>query len=659
MGEADADRNSAREPEEAGASGAVVPPPPPTGRGRTCLEFLWRLGAFGLVFLASLAAGLFTSFIWESSQLEGRVLRGVRFGQSDLAGLDLAQLRARLDGSDREARRRTIALTLRDARLERSAAELGLGLDVARMTQAALGTGREGGLLRRFGSWLDRLTSTVQVAPVVSLDRVRLEAQLEPWVKGLLPAPRSPEIRFGEPPEADFGQAGEEVDFERLLPVLRARFLEPVPRQLGVPSIRRLPAIPREQVLEQLHVARSLSAQPVRLLHEGEVIATLRKRQLLSVLESRLTAEPRLLVEIAPQKLRRELEDMLPQVEIPAKNASFEVDARGSVRIVESEPGIALDDAALASALLGVAGSSSREVSLPLVSRQPNLSTEKARNLGVKGLVSSFLTRHPCCQPRVHNIHHAAAILDGVVVLPGETFSLNALLGPRTARAGYESAPTIVHGDMQETEGGGVSQLATTLFNAVLDAGYQIVQRQPHSFYFPRYPEGHEATVSFPEPDLRFRNDTGAGLVIKTHAAPTFIKVMLFGDSEGRRVTRHRSTRYDIKVPPIEYEADERLAPDEQKRASAGQLGWTVLVSRKIRFADGSVSEQKREVVYRPRPEVLRVHPCMIPEDAKGFTGQECPEILAAEPEDFSDEPREFVDRLHGADAEASFDEGG
>lgn len=179
---------------------------------------------------------------------------------------------------------------------------------------------------------------------------------------------------------------------------------------------------------------------------------------------------------------------------------------------------------------------------------------------------------------------------------------------------------------MEEMYGGGISQLATTLFNAVLRSGYKIIQRQPHSVYFPRYPEGHEATVSYPQPDLIFENDTQSGMVIKTQVAGTFVKVLIFGDDEGRVTTVNKSRRYDVKKPPTEYESDLSMKPEESKRVRAGQLGWTVLVSRTVKYPDGQKKVESREVVYNPRPELVRVHSCKIPEGEEGHTGDECPE---------------------------------
>src|SRR5690606_16420341 len=224
------------------------------------------------------------------------------------------------------------------------------------------------------------------------------------------------------------------------------------------------------------------------------------------------------------------------------------------------------------------------------------------------------------------NIHRIAELVDGVLVKPGETFSINELVGERTEARGFVPAPTIVRGKMKDTVGGGVSQFATTFFNAALRGGYEIVERQPHSIYFRRYPMGREATLSFPKPDVIIKNDTEAGLLIKTEVGPTYVTVKFYGDNGGRKVERKVSDIFDVVDPPIEYIADPSLEPDEEKVKERGQKGWAVNVSRTVEFPDGHEKTESRKVTYNPRVRKIRVHPCKIPKGEDGYTGEPCPE---------------------------------
>ena len=159
----------------------------------------------------------------------------------------------------------------------------------------------------------------------------------------------------------------------------------------------------------------------------------------------------------------------------------------------------------------------------------------------VPQLIGQFTTFHPCCESRVTNIHLMAATIDGMVVSPGESFSINATVGERTSGKGYVPAPAIIGGEVYCCDhpaniGGGVSQVATTLFNAVFFAGLEDVFHQPHSLYISRYPMGREATLRWTAPDLVFRNDTSTPVTIDMSYSDTSLTATLYGDNEGRQV---------------------------------------------------------------------------------------------------------------------------
>jgi vancomycin resistance protein YoaR len=178
---------------------------------------------------------------------------------------------------------------------------------------------------------------------------------------------------------------------------------------------------------------------------------------------------------------------------------------------------------------------------------------------------------------------------------------------------------------MVDTVGGGVSQFATTFFNAVFHGGYDIVERQPHSYWFARYPMGHEATLSWPKPDLVFRNDTKNGVLIKTHTTGTRVTVLLYGDNEGRKVQADVSRRFDVAEPPVELLANPALSPDREKVVERGTPGWSVKVSRTVVYADTTKKSEQRRVIYSPRPRRIEMHPCRIPQGEPGYTGELCP----------------------------------
>ncbi len=153
---------------------------------------------------------------------------------------------------------------------------------------------------------------------------------------------------------------------------------------------------------------------------------------------------------------------------------------------------------------------------------------EWAAGLGVKEIVGSFTTNHKCCESRVTNIQRMADILRGTLIPPGTTFSVNDTVGRRTVEKGFVEGGVIQDGEFATDIGGGVSQFATTMFNAAFFGGLDIPTYKMHSKYISRYPFGREATLAYPSVDLQIRNDTDYGIVIWPTYTGTSITVDLW-----------------------------------------------------------------------------------------------------------------------------------
>ena len=152
----------------------------------------------------------------------------------------------------------------------------------------------------------------------------------------------------------------------------------------------------------------------------------------------------------------------------------------------------------------------------------------RVETMGVTELVSEFTTKHACCESRVANIHRIADIVRGVIIEPGERFSVNDFVGERTREKGFVPAGAIQQGHFKDDVGGGVSQFATTLFNAAFFAGLDFDDYQSHTIYLSRYPYGREATINYPDVDLALVNNTPYGVLIWTAYDDTSITVEMY-----------------------------------------------------------------------------------------------------------------------------------
>ncbi|HEY3923812.1 MAG TPA: VanW family protein, partial [Acidothermaceae bacterium] len=239
-------------------------------------------------------------------------------------------------------------------------------------------------------------------------------------------------------------------------------------------------------------------------------------------------------------------------LQTPSKDASFDVSS-GTPVLVPSVEGGTADISKLGASISAVLTQPApRTITVPAKGVDPAFTTADAQKLGIKEMVSTFTTHHPCCAARVTNIHTIANIVDGAIVMPGATFSLNKFVGQRDTARGFVEAPEIQDGLFEDSVGGGVSQFATTLYNAVFFAGIKDITHTPHSYYISRYPAGREATVSWPSPNLIFQNNEPTAIIITTSYTGTSLTVTFWG-TKYYDVTSTSSARYAPTKAGIVY----------------------------------------------------------------------------------------------------------
>ncbi|HEU4811362.1 MAG TPA: VanW family protein [Nocardioides sp.] len=229
----------------------------------------------------------------------------------------------------------------------------------------------------------------------------------------------------------------------------------------------------------------------------------------------------RLVPELDEAELTRLLDGAIKTNAPPADATVRIVDGRP--RVIPARPGVAYDPEDVRRAFLSLVTRTQgkREIKVEASVARPTFTTRDARRLGIKQKVSTFTTYYPYAEYRNTNIGRAAELVNGTILKPGETFSLNRTVGERTRKNGFTDGFIISDGIFKEDLGGGVSQMATTTFNAMFFAGLKDIEHKPHSFYIDRYPVGREATVAWGSVDLRFQNDTPHGVLIEAHVTPS------------------------------------------------------------------------------------------------------------------------------------------
>lgn len=292
----------------------------------------------------------------------------------------------------------------------------------------------------------------------------------------------------------------------------------------------------------------------------------------------------------------------------PAVDARFEVSG-GSVRIVPSRDGVGVDVEALTTEMTRVLTTEEvRQVELRTQRLEPALTTERAERMGIQERIATFTTTFSSSnRPRVSNIHTISDAIGGTLIAPGETFSLNGTVGPRTAAKGYQEAPAIIAGRLVPSLGGGICQVATTLFNTVFESGLPVVERRNHSFYISKYPKGRDAAVSWGGMDLKFKNDTENWVLVATAYTNSSVTVSLYGTDPGYTVTSTTGPFTDVRpytvleVPEPTLPAGTRVVEDQ------GVNGRRVTVVRTVTRGGELVREDRFTSTYVPKRQVVRV----------------------------------------------------
>jgi vancomycin resistance protein YoaR len=260
------------------------------------------------------------------------------------------------------------------------------------------------------------------------------------------------------------------------------------------------------------------------------------------------------------------------------------------VNIVPSKPGHDLSAAQLQSAMArAVRGD--RVLQVELGKRQPDLTTAKASTLGITQKLVSYTTQMgESSSNRIHNVHLMADFIDGTIVKPGEVFSFNDVVGPRTADRGFLEGQEIIGSLVLPSIGGGVCQTATTLFNDAFELGLPILERVNHNLYLAHYPLGRDATVSWGGPDFKFKNDMKHALLIKASYTDQTLTFTVYGTPEGRRVVSHTGPQVNWTKPAMNYAVDPRAPRGSVKVvAGTGELGFDITVTRSVYDADGKL----------------------------------------------------------------------
>jgi vancomycin resistance protein YoaR len=520
----------------------------------------------------------------------GGVPRGVTVAGLELGGLRVAEAERRIATTLAPDNASPISLVADDEVLSLDPEVAGLAVDAVATARRAADAGM-----------LDRLLALVragrEVDPVLDVDAALLDAELTRLAEGFDRPPREGSIAFeGLDPVPTAPLAGRGLDIDGTAETVAEQWPPSLRIEVPVDEIEvRTTDDDVERAVRE--IAEPAVGAPVLLSSEGGELEV-SPEAIAAATRIEADAEGVLQPVVDGAVLLEQTAGLRRGVEVAALDATFDTSS-GTPVVVPSQTGRGFGAVDTAEAVTSVLSEPApRRADVVFSATEPRVSTETAAGIGVVEQVSSYTSKFPCCAPRVTNIRRIAEIVDGYVVLPGEVFDLNAYVGPRDTARGFVPAPQILRGEFVDDVGGGVSQFATTIFNAYFFAGLEDVTHTPHSYYISRYPPGREATISFPEPALVFRNDSPHGVLIRATSTGTSVTVAMWGtkrfDVEARQGPRTRVTTAETRY--IER-------PDCQP--GNGGEGFDIVVTRLFLQGGAEVRRQEFETRYLPQPKFV------------------------------------------------------
>ena len=560
-----------------------------------------------LLAAAVVAAGVVLGLVFAGSPT--KIAGGVKIDGIDVGGLEATEARALLERKAGALAGRPIVFVAAGHRFAVRPNELGVESDWKEAVDSAQRQGNGFGPLRGFKR-LDVDFFGADVTPPTSVLNGSLQYELNRIAKKVDRRPADAAVvRRGLAIVVTPARIGVRLDrsaaaqlmVEELSSLDRTSAPVPLPLRTIQPRVRA-PAL--TAVAAQARLA--LSA-PVRL-RLGPTRWLVRPKRLAQLLE--LPSGGQTALRIGGPAAEAWLRQLGARVETPPHDATWAVSGP-HVRLVPAKPGLQLDAVGSVQAVLRAALRRRVRVAQLVVEEEPaKRTTAQASRMGVNALVSTYTTIYGGIPNRIHNVQLVAHLVDDKLIAPGETFSFNKTTGQRNAAKGFLVAPVIVNGEVTTGLGGGVCQVSTTVFNAAFEAGVPITDRTNHALYISHYPQGRDATVDYPDVDLKFVNDTDHWLLLRTFVGPSSLIVSLYGTPTGRRVVSTTSPLVTRGKPPVKKTVDPTLKPGEQVIDDPGEPALSTSVTRDVYAADGKLLYHNVWYSsYRASPELLRVGP--------------------------------------------------
>jgi len=555
---------------------------------------------FSLLFIIVVLSGIASYLIVYS----GRVYPGISVTEVFISGYKLNDSISVLSANTQPPT--SLTLTYQDQTFEIAGSEINLSYDFTASAKAAYDYTRTGNLCTDFERRISLLFRPVNLNLIVNIDSSELTKIISVISGQISVDPIEPSITLtNNQIIINKGAQGKEVDQETLASLIKKSFTLNGSSNIEIPVSVIDNSLTQDQTDELQTRAQKFIDKSVEMKFEFNTF-TLADTDLVTLLNPKSGYKD------------SDIEDLFQKTSVninrDPQNPKFIFNNGRVTEFQPALPGVKVDSQRfkdqLTTSLEALENSTDKSESfdIPIISTPPEVTTDKINNLGIKELIGRGTSTYFHSIPgRVHNVVLAASRINGTLVAPGETFSFNQTLGDVTQFTGYEQAYIISNGKTILGDGGGVCQVSTTLFRALLDAGLPIVERAAHAYRVGYYeqdsPPGLDATVYGPEPDLKFTNDTPNYILIEATADTKNYSLVfeLYGTSDGRvaTITKPIVTNVTPALPTV-YQDDPTLPAGTLKQTDFAAAGATVIFNYSVVRNDVNIDQKTFVSNYRP-----------------------------------------------------------
>ncbi|MFF8278793.1 VanW family protein [Streptomyces lateritius] len=525
---------------------------------------------------------------------------GTRVDGVDIGGMSREEARRKLTDAPPASWTEPMTVRVGDNTGTVEPAAAGLTVDAAKTADRAADPSRDPvTVIGRLFSSEDR-----DIEPVVAFDENKARAQMARTAEMFDRRTVEGAVSFKEGNAvAVQPRDGLKLDVDGAVGVLRAAYPGIGPRPVVLPATVSRPKVGAAEVARFMkEFGTPAMSGPVTLTTDGERLG-IAPATLSDHLKVAADDKGRLTASLDAQGLRKDPEVARPLDAIATGPVEGELGVRDGRVVVETDgrPGHEVSAKALGDAvrpLLPKTGAAARTGPLATELIQPELTRESVAKLGITERMSTFTVHFPAAPYRTVNIGRAVELINGSLVRPGEVWSFNRTVGERTKANGFVDGTMILDGQYHSAPGGGVSAVATTVFNAVFFAGVKPVEYGAHSFYIERYPAGREATVAWGTLDLKFRNDSGNAIYIEASSTDSSVTVTFYGTKKYDSVEAVEGPRTNLTEP------GERKGTGPKCEPQTPLEGFDITVDRVFRDGGEEVGRETFRTHYTPRDRV-------------------------------------------------------